>query len=139
MDKIASMENSNPKMFWQLIKDLKSNNYKDNPIVLNILEDYFKRLGLVKIDNNRKFDERIQGVTERLLNKRSKVGDLDKDISDEEINLHIKKKKLGKYEAEDRIPNEFIKYGCDILTPFMLKLFNTILKTEMVPTSWGWI
>ena len=137
MDKIASMENSNPKMFWQLIKDLKSNNVKDNPIVLNIWEDYFKRLGLVKIDNNRKFDERIQGVTERLLSKRLKVDDLDKDISDEEINLHIKKIKLGKSEGEDRISNEFIKYGGDILTPFMLKLFNTILQAEMVPTSWG--
>ena len=138
MDKIASMENTNPKLFWKLIKDLKARNNNDNPIPLDIWEMYFKNLGYEKQKNKSNFDRNIQTLADQLLNNNTaKILELDKEITEIELRSHINKLKTGKAEGADRISNELIKYGCDTLLPFLLKLFNSIIKTETVPMSWG--
>ena len=73
MDKIASMENSNPKLFCKLIKDLKSQNNCDNPIPLDVWEMYFKNLGYEKQRNKSNFDRNIQTLTDQLLNNNTAV------------------------------------------------------------------
>ena len=44
MDKLSQMENSNPKMFWQLIRNLRHDRQQGNPINLDIWEKYYKCL-----------------------------------------------------------------------------------------------
>ncbi len=60
---------------------------------------------------------------------------MDKDITEEELSIQINKMKNGKAEVEDKILNEFLKYGASTLKPFLLKLCNGILCIEKEPNS----
>ena len=54
-----------------------------------------------------------------------------------EVMRHIKKLKLGKAFGDDKIPNEFLKYGGHGLWACLVTLLNAIRDKEQVPEIWN--
>ena len=54
----------------------------------------------------------------------------------EEIRLIIKKLKNGKACGLDQVRNEFIKNCPDSVITIVVKLFNLVLKTGIIPEEW---
>ena len=50
--------------------------------------------------------------------------------------MHKKFKKNSKSPGIDNILNEYIKNSKAVLLPFYVQLFNSILDTGIIPTSW---
>ena len=93
------------------------------------LYDHFKMINDVETHSNVNFD----------INNILIEGDeaLNKDFTYEEINKLINKLKNNKSCGIDNIVNEFIKFSPNEYKLLLVKLFNLILKTEIIPTSWG--
>ena len=125
--KLRNLRSSNPKEYWNLLNPRKSNANKD--IGIKPLYDHFKLLNDVTNQSNVSFD----------INRISIEGDdaLNKDFSYAEIDKLIKKLKNNKSCGIDNIVNEFIKYSPSEYKQLLVKLFNIILKTGIMPSSWG--
>ena len=65
------------------------------------------------------------------------AGPLDYAISEEEIDFAIKKLKLNLAPRCDKILNEVLKTGKDIIKGHLLQLFNHILSAGKYPTLWS--
>ena len=65
------------------------------------------------------------------------AGPLDYAISEEGIDFAIKKLKLNKAPGCDKILNEVLKTGKDIIKGHLLELFNRILSSGKYPTLWS--
>ena len=57
-------------------------------------------------------------------------------ISENEIGIVVKKLKDNKSSFSDKIKNEMIKSALNKLMPFYLKLFNTVLRSGIMPQTW---
>ncbi len=121
----------------EINQGLKREKGKGNPINLKVWEQYFKSLGQINQEDKTKHEQKLINLTAKLLRKDSKSPELDREITEGELCIHINKLKSGKSEGEDRILNEFLKFGSKTLIPYILKLCNGILKVEKVPSSWG--
>ena len=53
-----------------------------------------------------------------------------------EIRVAVKKLKNNKSSFSDKIKNEMIKSAVNELMPVYLKLFNTVLRSVMMPQTW---
>ena len=67
--------------------------------------------------------------------------ELDTEVTEEEVKSIILGLKNNKAAGLDNIINEYIKYTSNLLLPIYVKLFNRILNSGVVPSSWlnGWI
>ena len=61
---------------------------------------------------------------------------LSAPFSESKISSGIKDLKKGKASARDAINNDIIKATSDIITPFLVALFNNIHCSEFFPTVW---
>jgi hypothetical protein len=57
-------------------------------------------------------------------------------ITEEELNLAVKRMKNRKAVDEDGVMAEFIKFGGENMRKIITHLFNEILKTKWIPTQW---
>ena len=83
MNKIAYLEDKNPKEFWNLIKQLKDNRtIKNNKINIQTWENYFRTLSGSKSKVQNKIDAKIaHNITEDLIMRPVKIEALDKEIT----------------------------------------------------------
>ncbi len=79
------MENNNPRMFWKLIKDLKTAKSSKNPIDPHIWQNYFKTLGQKNNQIDVKLEKNIQKLTKQIMDKKIKIIDMDKDIDEKKF------------------------------------------------------
>ena len=61
---------------------------------------------------------------------------LNEPFTEIEVKKAIKTLKNNKCRGIDLILNEFIKNSPDILIEILVKLFNVILDSELIPTDW---
>ena len=61
---------------------------------------------------------------------------LDYLINETEIRIAVKKLKNNKSSFSDKIKNEMIKSAVNELMPDYLKLFNTVLRSGIMPQTW---
>ena len=91
MDKLSQMENSNPKMFWQLIRNLRQDRQQGNPINVDIWEKYYKCLSQQIHKKDISFENKINDFTQKLLNNNTRIEVLDREISENELMRHVSK------------------------------------------------
>ena len=65
------------------------------------------------------------------------LNELDTEISNAEITTAIKQLKNGKSPGPDKYLNNYFIHGKDVLLPYLLVLFNTVLQTGHFPESWS--
>jgi len=127
-NKLRGISQRDPKAYWNFLKRLNVNKSSSSP-TLNELHDYLKTCSNVEssdaaniVDPNIDNDDDI----------------LNSPILPEEIEKMICNCKNGKASCRsDFICNEYIKSTQHILLPTYTQLFNIVLDTGVIPSSWS--
>ena len=96
------------------------------------MSTFFEHFKNLSYKNNQKdnFDPR-DAASEGTINE-----DLNSEFSYSDITACIKKLKNNKSSGIDNIINEYLKNCPDSVILLIVKLFNLILKTGIIPTDW---
>ena len=86
---------------------------------------------------NERVDQIIQEVETKLSSPSDTPSPLMKEMDSDEIMSGIKALKKGKAVASDLISNDIIIATAEIITPFLVALFNKIIKYEITPEDWA--
>ena len=139
VDMIKSLEEkaSNPKEFWAFLKNLGRG---DSTPASPSADEWVKHFSSLNA-NNPSADPRVAEFIS-LLQKRLETSSQESDaltavFNDEEIAGGIKTLLDGKAVATDLISNEILKATSDIISPFLVALFNKILELETFPEDWS--
>ena len=138
LDKIESLHDENPKLYWNLVNDLrktKDGEQKSSAVEPSTWVSHFDNLNKIK-DN---FKERLKCLENQLdtLERETIFNELDVRIRPEEISKAIFKLKCNKSPGLDNVSNNMLKSGHNMLLPSLHKLFNTCLSTGNYPKSWA--
>jgi rubrerythrin len=140
MDRIANMEDKNPKEFWKLVYKLKDSQNKDEDIDPMTLFQHFQELNnkdsLNKQQFDKSFENKIKRKLESLWNEQKSNPILDKPIDKIELTKNIQHLANNKAGGLDQMSNEMFKYGIDALSKPILKLFNLVLESGVFPKDW---
>ena len=156
-NKLKVINNSggtNPKMFWNLIRQIKKNNSEDLYAIKNqngekifnekdikqYTELYYKELYSKRTSStyHKSWTEFIEKEIEKLHENRKHEKDKMNDpINEKEVQQAIKSLKNNKSTGPDKVKNEFIKYGGRELTKALSQTFNKIFENETIPISWS--
>ena len=124
--KLRDLKSSKPKEYWNLLNSKKHK--PNNSISINTLYNHFKIINNHINETETEFDA----------SKISEEGDeaLNNEFTTSEVNNLINKLKNNKSNGIDNIINEFIKFSPMDYKLLLVRLFNTILKTGIIPSNW---
>ena len=125
INKIRVLKTTNPREYWNLINDRKSQK-SFNDISLKVLHDHLKKMNQAEID---KTEINITVVNvDPLFN--------DHVTTDEMLKL-VRTLKNNKSSGHDQVLNEFLKYSPPKIIDMIVRLFNVILDTGIFPEQWS--
>ena len=115
-----------PREFWSMLNPKKINS--NHSLGQNAAYNHFKSISEIpNADNNSHNAPDIPNEGDEILNN---------DFTPIEIEKLINKLKNNKSCGIDNVINEFIKYSPDSYKSLLTDLFNTILKTGIIPSDW---
>lgn len=131
---ICKTAKTQPKKFWKSIKD----KFKTKPShsetlsasdLLNHFENIYGGDANTRPQQNEqfRFDE-----TEPIINP-----ELDSEITNNELRKAIFHQKNNKSPGVDNLIAETFKISYDIISPFLLKLYNRLFLNGEYPRAWG--
>ena len=128
---ICNMAKTNPKQFWKSVKKkLSTNKIQSDNLTTNDLFEHFKSLyGEEPTEINQQTPNNIPDNTFNT--------DLDMEISETELKTAIFSQKNNKSTGTDRLCAELFKDAFDIISPFLLKLYNRLFLNGEYPRLWG--
>ena len=124
--KLRLLKSKSPKDYWNIINISKKQ--KTNSIDISTFYEHFKELNEKRKDNTDSFNE-----NDILLTNNS---DLNSEFTMEELDDVVDRLKCKKACGVDNIINEFIKYSSHEMRSALVRLFNLILNSGIVPTEW---
>ena len=124
--KIISLKSTNPGEYWKIINQGKRNT-KVGKIPLNTLLNHFQELNKDVSTTNVNLPEDQTLSTNEIINT---------EFTTIEITKHINALKNNKSPGTDKILNEFMKYCPNELIPVIVKLFNVVLDSGVIPSEW---
>ena len=62
---------------------------------------------------------------------------LNSDITEREITQALSNLRIRKSPSPDGISSDLLKYTSTAIIPYLVKLFNEVFTTGIVPESWG--
>ena len=126
------IENRNDsKKFWDTIKSISYRSIKLPKIDILEWKTYFSNL----LNPQNLIRNQSEDKEERIHQERV-IEELDKDISEIEIQQAIDKLKNGKAAGIDGTSPELLKLAKPKITTYLTKLFNSIYKRSFFPTEW---
>ncbi|MEW8152430.1 MAG: reverse transcriptase family protein [Candidatus Thiodiazotropha endolucinida] len=126
--KLRNMHTKHPKEYCKFLNSIKSNETSEIPDISTFYE-YFKEVN--SSEYNQEEDSEI--INDCNLDDNEY---LNASFTVAEIEKCIKNLKNSKSPGIDNILNEYIKNSKAVLLPFYVQLFNSILDTGIIPTSW---
>ena len=128
---IRKLRSSNPKEYWNLLNQgcTKSDNL--GKISTEVFMQHFKRLS-----QNIEGDESDQSDFDPRSINHSINEEINREFTVDEVGRLIEKLKNKKACGVDYIINEYINHCPTELLEIVVKLFNIVLKTGIVPTNW---
>ncbi len=136
LEKIAHLENKDPKAFWTGIKKIISpTNDSSNNITPNRWIEHFSNLLNIK-QNDSSFLDYINSSLPTIEKEMLGRGPLDDDFSIQEVQGCLKSAKNGKASGPDRIRNEMLKAGDSTFQEALRYVFNKILAAGIYPDVW---
>ena len=127
--KLRKLKTRNPREYWKIINKSNPKTEKKSNISLSSLFEHFKNLSFQDQDNDY-FDPR-NAASGGTINE-----ELNSVFTLSEILLCIKKLQNNKASGLDKIINEYFKNCPESVVVFIVKLFNLILNTGVIPTEW---
>ena len=138
---LRNIKSSDPKMYWNYLKDTKYINDNTNQPDCETFAKMFKDIGNSKekvCTNKQSNEENINFMN--FINVKMYYRDtslLNDNITHEEVIEAIHKLKNNKSHGLDNILNEFLKVTSAKLINIFVDLFNLILATGLMPTTWS--
>lgn len=110
--------------FWKLAKEINGKKTYSNPVIeANVFKTYFDTLLNPTI-----LQIKYYGPHPIVVND-----ELDRGISEQELNFALNNCREGKAPGINRIPSEFYKYGTATLRAMLLTSFNSLFEEGEVP------
>ncbi|RUA06843.1 MAG: hypothetical protein DSY43_01110, partial [Gammaproteobacteria bacterium] len=134
---VNAIENSmrDSKEFWGRIRNITYKSRIRNDIRAADWVQHFSRIHDQGIDNNRSIEHVYQNLA--LTQSVPEVtGEIDADISAEEIRSAIKNLKVGKAAGPDELVAEMFKHSASFLVPYLTQLFNAMFHKGHYPKTW---
>ena len=126
----ATWQRKKPKQFWNSIKKKYKQNqpqHPDDPVNINAFFEHFKEVyGGQHMPQDEQSD--VDSTSDP---------DLDLEISDAEIREAILSQKNNKSSGIDNLTAELFKSSCDLILPFLSKLFNLLFTNGEYPSAWA--
>ena len=127
--RLENIAKTQPKKFWKSVKKCYTKSKSSNEdITLEKLHDHFKTLLGDIPDTNNLNEEEFPGPNN---------DELDAMITEQEIRKAVFKQKNGKSSGPDDISAEIIKSSYDIISPYIISIFNYLFNNSEYPESWG--
>ena len=128
--KLRNLKSSNPRDYWKIIKKSNPSSSKTCNVSIGPLFEHFEKLSFKKQYITNTFDPRT-AAAEGTVNE-----ELNSEFTYHEILLCIRKLQNNKASGIDQIINEYLK-NCPVsVVNLLVKLFNVILTTGLVPMEW---
>lgn len=139
VNKLDSLYIDDPKQYWKLINDLRSEKHSSNcqTVDLDVWVKHFKSLHTTV---DKQFEKRLKDLDSLLAEKELNYtifNKLDYRISEKEILCSIASLKYGKAKGLDLISNEMLKSGQMQLLPYLSQLFNLCFSNSYYPDCWA--
>ena len=148
---LETLNTSNPKDFWNKIKQLgprkqsipmeveiDCKRYTDKNIVMENWASEFENLLNQNGENtglNEHYSEFVNELSQRESNLSENNEFLNHAFTLDEVRYHINKCKNNKFPGLDNIPYEVLK--CEDLELLLYKLFNFCFNNNVIPSDWG--
>ena len=130
--KLRVLKSNNSKEYWNLLNKFSSKKNALAEIDLEIFREHFKKI------SNKETDLQDNNIDYSTYN--ADIGSINEDINMdftyEEVKKLICKLKNGKACGIDHIRNEFLKNCPDNVVNLIVKLFNIVLNTGIMPEEW---
>ena len=124
------------QIFWKQIRTLSSKKVVHTGITSEAWVDHFQEIFAAPVNVSS-----IGNINSRILDLDASINPesnlLDADITVSETMEAIRHLKTGKAPGPDSILGVMIKSACDILLPYLKKLFNGIFRTSVFPRRWA--
>ena len=127
--KIRALKSNKPKDYWNLLKNAEKRKECSSKISIDIFMEHFKKL------NENENNERTEQFDPRNVDH-STNEELNKFFTTLEVKQQISKLKNNKACGIDYVINEFIKNSPEKMVEVLVKLFNLVLETGLIPTDW---
>ena len=135
-NKLIQSRFKDAKEYWRLLKQSQIGR-SSNSLSADLFAEYFRAIN--NPDNQfYQADEDVIEFNRRFLNTETQVmfAELDVEISIQEIDNAIRELNLGRSSGPDKLLNEFIIHGRNVLSTHLCKLFNTLLNKGYFPAMW---
>ena len=142
LEKIQTLETTNPKDYWKLVETLRTmstnKNQNQTPIDPDEWFAYFRKLSNPQTGVNNPFDEGVEFFTSHFDKFSSPIVEcLDKPFDSTEIYVVSRKLKNNKASGIDSVSNEMIKCCLKFHCKFFVNFFNKLLKSGCFPHCWS--
>ena len=132
-----AVDDSDNKKFWNSLKSM-DDTVKETSIPPVTEENWMSHFQ--SLHSNEPLNPHQEMITNQLRNLEQELTPqthtLDYLINETEIRIAVKKQKSNKSSFSDKIKNEMIKSAVNELMPVYLKLFNTVLRSGIMPQTW---
>ena len=123
--KLKLLKNSNPREYWKILNGSVEGKKVKEKISLEVFHEHFKKLSDTKPSVNH--EQPDQPSANPLLND---------PITMKELHDFLDGSKNGKASGPDHIKNEYLKQLPEEGLNFVLKFFNKILESGIIPEDW---
>ena len=130
---ICQMAKTKPKQFWKTIKKKISKSKADSSDTLTVDELFNHFQSIYGIEPDQLGDQPV-GTQQAQTHVNSS---LDEEISENELKNAVFAQKNNKSTGSDLLCAELFKSSYDIITTFLLKLYNRLLLNGEYPRLWG--
>ena len=126
--KLRNMLRKQPKDYWKYLNSLKNKQQIEKPD-LNVLFEHFKLMNFDDSDSD-------HGCDSPWLDYHDENEHLNSPVTCGEIERCIRNLKNSKSPGLDNILNEYIKNTKFLMLPLYVKLFNAVLDSGIIPSTW---
>ena len=123
---LRTLKSANPKEYWNILNISKNKN--SYSVHINDLYKHFKDLNENSDASFNEFD------TNRIMINNN--NEINSDFTLDEVDNMVNKLKNNKANGIDNVINEFIRYSPIEVRFAIVRLFNIVLNTGIVPTDW---
>ena len=124
-NELRNMHSNQPKDYWKYLNSLQQKKNNNQPCT----DDFYEHFKLINQSN-----EAQEGTPNINIENADHI--LNAKITSAEIDKCIKNLKNGKAPAQDKILNEYIKSTKNLFLPIYESLFNAVLDTGTIPSTW---
>ena len=127
--RLENIAKSQPKKVWKSLKKCYTKpKHSNNDINLENLPSHFKDLLGQIPENNHTNEQDLQGQTNTVF---------DSIFIEQEIRKAVFKQKNGNSSGPDDLTTEIVKASYDIISSYIVFLFNNLLDKSEYPENWG--